>query len=706
MGKKSKNYHKEQKEKKQKVKSYGSFRELALSGESVGNLNRKEQDDKKKQKKTDIKGGKLLSDNFINPYIFLPIDEQSPDRDKDNTGNLSGVIECSLDVKSPVFIPNTGKKFKYINGDVGEHHFSEFFSYEDLSGREDTVPIDPPKFPRIPGSELRGVIRNIYEQLTNSCFSVIDQKNLTNMRTGKPKKAALWDMATNDVYKAERVMLNTRGRSTKGKAIKTTTYNSGDKIYIKKSSNTYRTGRGYNTGFYVADDISTTPKPGYQDGCVLIGESFPRKHHDSVFIPLKTPIFSMDDKDISRFENVLKKYNGIKEDESLNSGCSIYKSYINYYLKCKKSKTGLVPIFYSEVTGAGGSKVHYVSPAMITREYFSNTISGILEKNSKHQPCDGSNGWCPACRLFGMVGQNNREDKTKKEKALASRLRFTDSDIIKGAQFASPGILPILGSPRISSSEFYLKRPKGNPVFWNYDYYYDSDKNTKLYDPILKGRKVYWLGKSMALDPQMTEEIYDREGNLRVTVATSNLKQRTAVRSLKKGKTTFKVFFEDLTEEELACLLFCLHLKDFKTEDEDQVYHRIGRGKPYGMGAVEIQVDKLSFHTYELLDGEIKRSSDEKEKEDLAEYNLGKYGEKYKTAKERIQFYSKKLDDGEAEMVDYPKAKDKKGNITIYEWFVQNRGSINRPEIRQCLPEFDNLMKGKRKKRLSTYRKG
>lgn len=658
-----------------------------------------------------LKGnGKEVLSDFINPYIFLPIDEEKPDRNKNDIGSLSGVIECSLDVKTPVFIPNTSKNFKYIKKQeenkkdkIGDHHFSEFFSYEDLSKEEENVPYDAPKFPRIPGSELRGVIRNIYEQLTNSCFSVIDKQNLTNMRTSMPKEAGLWDMATNTVYQAERVMLNTRGKSNRGVKIKTDTYNSGDRIYIKKSKDTYKTNKGIDTKFYIADNISATEKVGYIEGYVLIGEDFPKKHHDSVLINTHNIVFSMDDKDLSHFENVLKKYNGIQEHQPLTKGCGQYKSYINYYLDCKKRKSGIIPIFYSEVTDISGKlKVHYVAPAMITREYFSHTVSEILKKNSEHQPCDGSKGWCPACQLFGMIDQNqNREDTTNKLKALASRLRFTDSDVIvikdkdsdviKDAEFTKPRILPILGSPRISSPEFYLKKPKGKANFWNYDYYTD-DTGKKLYEPILKGRKVYWLGKSKATDAGITEAIFNKDGELRVSDDVPNLKQRTAVRSLKKGNATFKVFFEDLTQEELACLLFCLQLKEFGTEDGKEVYHRIGRGKPYGMGAVEIKVDKLKLYTYELVGNKIERRLDEKERENLDQYNLRQYGEKYRKAKEQIQFYSQELSKSEADSIDYPKAQDNKGNITTYSWFANNRGSIDAPTIKQCLPEFASLM--------------
>lgn len=615
------------------------------------------------------KGGTFGSTQmFINPYTFVPISKKVPDRNYlENKGNnVSGMITCSLEVKSPVFIPNTGKKFRYFPKEK-EHYFSEFFSYEDLAGKDNKIPEEPPKYPRIPGSELRGVIRNLYEQLTNSCFSVIDEENIPSKRTSSVKKAGILDMETYDLYEGERILLNTTGR---GKGIKvkigtgTNEYRSGDKVYIRVERDKGR--------FFVGEIRKAGENgrclSGWKEGYVLIGESFSKKNNDSVIVKKEAKaIHRLDEKDIGRFEKLLEKYSLEK-----------HKKYESKYYELKKQKEGYLPVFYSTV-GTGNGLIYYLSSAMITREVFSNTISDILKQNYQHQCCDGSNGWCPACRLFGMIGKSGKETK-----ALASRLRFSDSEVLREVEFAKPRILGILGTPSHSSTEFYLQRPNSADI-WNYDYYISNKKNT-VYQPDLRGRKVYWLGKDRSSESGLTDSV---EHALQNPDQAAHLKQRSAVRALKKGKTEFKVFFEDITEDELKNLLFCLNLGELGKEETEPAYHRIGKGKPFGMGAVDIKVQSVQLKTYKIVGNQI---LSENKEVDLSEYNQD--SELYQETKGYILNYSKMLDKNEASLVEYPSVV---GAEEIFKWFGKNRGAINRESIIQVLPQIKSDDKKLRK---------
>lgn len=625
--------------------------------------------------------------HFINPYTFVPIEDKEPSRKKFLRGDgefqgeiseakLSGYLECSLEVKSPLFIPNTNKRFKlfgtmFDNKDKEERiFFDEFFSYDDMYGCEvgskfgEEYPKDAPKYPRIPGSEIKGVVRNIYEQLTNSCLCVIDEENLPYKRTSKPKKAGILDVKTGVLYQAERLMLNTTGRTTFGKSVGRTTYKTGELVYVKSTAATYITSRNFTTTTKGVDDIRRTPAPGYQKGYVLIGETFGnRKHHDSVLIFKASGgrlIRERDLKkdDMNRFEEVLKRY----QDPP-------HKEYADVY---KEKKNGTVtdpylPVFYSCVRD-GANTVYYLSPAMITKEVFDKTISKLLEENHfKHQPCDGSGGWCPACRLFGMVGKGEGSSD-----ALASRLRFTDTEVIEGAEFEVPRFLPILGTPQYSSTEFYLQKPDGDPQIWNYDYRIDVQGRNRVetfYRAKLKGRKVYWLGKKedVGMIPIPKE-------NVRTRVREQKLNMTSAVRCLTKGSTKFKVYFEDVTKEELSALIFCLNL-------EEESFHRIGRGKPYGMGAVKIKVDEAKAVKYRLEEATINRVEEDIKLEDY------KPNSSYDNAKEYILRYSKELEEGESKLLSYPRITDVK-KPEIFRWFTKNRGTVGKEKIEQTLPDI------------------
>ncbi|MBR3789347.1 MAG: hypothetical protein IKJ86_05105, partial [Clostridia bacterium] len=130
---------------------------------------------------------------FVNPYSFIQLSKNEPSRKAVEKGEYTGKISCKLEVKSPVFIPNTSFDYK-----ESEHKHNVFYSYSDLSNEKSlTDEIRKPQNPVIPGSEIRGMIRNVYEQLTNSCFSEVDEFNLPYKRTNEPKELCImcWDEA-------------------------------------------------------------------------------------------------------------------------------------------------------------------------------------------------------------------------------------------------------------------------------------------------------------------------------------------------------------------------------------------------------------------------------------------------------------------------------------------------------------------------------
>jgi hypothetical protein len=555
---------------------------------------------------------------FINPYTFIPFGAKEPNRLKlkealEGEKLYDGYLECDLEIKSSTFIPNTSKKFAYLDNEK-EHYFYDFFSYDDLSKCVDNkVPKNPPKYPRIPGSEIRGMIRNVYEQLTNSCLSVIDEENLPYKRTSKVKKPALLDITGHKLYEGERYRIG-YGKLPKDK--------SGiDKLWFKSGE------LNKVIELYTEEKCS-----GLKCGYLHLGEKFPKKHYESIIVNKGNVIKKLSAEDIVRFEAVLDRYEGYK----------------NYKKDYKDKKREMLPVFYSIVDGN-----IYLSPAMITKEVFANTISDILRDNhKKHEPCSGDDGcFCPACRLFGMVG------KGKSKKAIASRLRFTDTDVFENYQFDIPRVPEILGTPHYSATEFYLSKP-GNVDSWNYDYC-STGKEDKLYKVKLNGRKVYWKGKDKLELASTTNDI--RKGD--------NLKMRQAIRALKSGKAAFRIYFENITKEELGNLIFCINLSD-------GAVNRIGKGKPFGMGAVKTEVKDVKLVSYEMKDEEVVSRLDPVNKDEF------RYDESFESNAKNILEYLEPLKDDEAEIVDYPKALN---SDKIFDWFVNNRGGINKAKIAKVI---------------------
>ena len=140
--------------------------------------------------------------SFVNPYNFIPL-EKSPHEEElpwkkklqneESPRNLTGKIEYTLTTLTPLFIPNTSNdrvfsKSNALQGDSTEeepiyHKSFEFFSYRDFSGQKDRDKVPADYLPVIPGSEIRGAIRSIYEALTDSCLSAIDMDAVLSKRT-------------------------------------------------------------------------------------------------------------------------------------------------------------------------------------------------------------------------------------------------------------------------------------------------------------------------------------------------------------------------------------------------------------------------------------------------------------------------------------------------------------------------------------------
>ena len=76
---------------------------------------------------------------FVNPYNFIPIEEEAPSREKnEEKGTYTGVIHYSLCTKTPLFIPNTSNDDAFQIR-VKDHKSYDFFSYQDLSSSQHSL---------------------------------------------------------------------------------------------------------------------------------------------------------------------------------------------------------------------------------------------------------------------------------------------------------------------------------------------------------------------------------------------------------------------------------------------------------------------------------------------------------------------------------------------------------------------------------------
>ena len=149
---------------------------------------------------------------FVNPYTFVDIDrntkkvadaEEFYQKEELHTGYL----ECKLVTRTPLGIPDDERK----QVDDEKHASYPFFS---ACGAH----------PLIPGSSLRGVVRSVYETVSDSCLSTMQENTGLSFRVGvtdaydpglliREKEAdgeAQWRL-----YKAKKYLIPCKGRGYK-----------------------------------------------------------------------------------------------------------------------------------------------------------------------------------------------------------------------------------------------------------------------------------------------------------------------------------------------------------------------------------------------------------------------------------------------------------------------------------------------------------
>ena len=173
--------------------------------------------------------------------------------------------------------------------------------------------------------------------------------------------------------------------------------------------------------------------------------------------------------------------------------------------------------------------------------------------------------------IFGWVNEPGG-----RQNACAGRVFFRDASF-SGAQNGvwyqkEPITLHVLSGPKPTAFQNYLVQdpslghsPDNKPALAN--------PTTSLDETQLRGHKFYWI---KGANPNLEASVKERK----------HVSQLTEVDPVKPGVSfKFRIDFENLTPEELGAVCWVLALPG---EPGKQYCHRLGMGKPLGMGTVRI----------------------------------------------------------------------------------------------------------------------
>lgn len=173
--------------------------------------------------------------------------------------------------------------------------------------------------------------------------------------------------------------------------------------------------------------------------------------------------------------------------------------------------------------------------------------------------------------IFGWIEEENSPERQR-----AGRVFFSDAEFIEaknGVWYRPAPLAPTsLGSPKITTFQHYLVQDANaghNPDFRQTLGHYASQPG----ETEIRGHKLYWHKGGVPI-PEATAE--EKESQL------------TRIIPIKPGvKFKFRVNFENLRGYELGALAWALQLPD---EAGKTYRHKLGMGKPLGMGAVAVTV--------------------------------------------------------------------------------------------------------------------
>ena len=567
---------------------------------------------------------------FVNPYNFIRFPKEKAEAYTDDDVH-TGVIEYTITTQTPLFVPNSSSDHAFKESEVENHKSYDFFSYTELAA--DRTYDDEYHVPVIPGSEIRGVVRQVYETLTDSCMGILNSDEYPIKRTMEQFKPALLHRTVNgtiELLNAVSFRIEMDCREKGGESEKCS---DGTAVYFNKTTPggliknySFSKNRNFNSSGYLIKWGMGCKKKRYH---VFSEKNMQRPEEKSLSKDtIERKLFPV-------IESYLSQPNVSPANEKAYQD---YKQQLMQFLRAKGE--AYFPVCYSKLEGG----ILYFAPAVFSKEISNNNIESLA---GAFAPCKEKA--CPACDLFGYVRKNNENCK-------GSKIRFTDMYVkeklnAKEYYLNSRITLLNLGEPKLGNVDFYLQRPSG-AQFWTYDYYY-VNKKLNIQPGELRGRKFYW---------------HHQKVNLPQNITPSNLNK--TVRMVREGiGFSGKLYFEAISQKQLDQLIWILN------SGTEKLGLKFGGAKPLGMGSVVCSVDRVTERKIEADGGKINYVMDETEKfDDITYENVG-FSNVVK--KEFYKIAGLKSVPADVE-ITYPKEIGQKGKMLDegYRWFVNNHASV------------------------------
>lgn len=544
------------------------------------------------------------------PYNFIPLPEkvmtlkERPGHDWYDETRYTGRVNCTLETRTPLFIR-------------GQMEMSKFKKPDSEKKREQGYKDDNPEFfrdpltnnhnPMIPASSLRGMLRSLVEIITFSKFGPVSERAVyfrsvadkTAIRATYQeiieRRQAGWIVEQDGRFAirpapeiAGRTYFKVSDKFAQERGIKFTS--------LKEEKKYEEAGTQLVDVFFVPGrddrvvDISPTSGAGTVPGVMIC--SGPMKKKKKHWVVPKAAA-TKGEKLLWLTDEVVADYLNSLTDFQLEGALDRAKGLLSAFRTDKNGNKYAVniPVFYvpdSENHGkvlaighTGNFRLPYQYEGKSVR--LKDMVPDDLSLEGSHEKQVDM-----AETLFGYVKSKNAD---KNERAYRGRVRVSDGMLVGNdnpwlIEDPKDVVIPrILSGPKPTSYQHYLTQPHPDEVRWTDDkgnkrrrvelMHYGSPRSQA--EP--RGYKQYWHQPWV----QSVDDL--RAEPEKVTEQAK--KQYTQIKPVKpEVRFKFSVQFENLNEMELGALLWALTLPT----DSGECCHRLGMGKPLGLGSVKITV--------------------------------------------------------------------------------------------------------------------
>lgn len=290
--------------------------------------------------------------------------------------------------------------------------------------------------------------------------------------------------------------------------------------------------------------------------------------------------------------------------------------------------------------GAGDFSMFDIVPTMVGRRTYDHSPRSLAE-NQEVLPLANRDQASPADRMFGYVVQRSEKEGASTEAEHGEKERLCNGDVAyRGRISFGPVTIP---SSAVDESHQKLPALLGAKLGSARRFLTGSEGETERENSRMLRRSGYFQEGQMLgvaafpvhrklLDAQFFPS-FERMNTNDMDLDESNEAVRTNVLNWVRAGALLRcqVRFANLVDSELAVLLWLLKPENLVPEDErgkkgSVGFLRVGLGKPFGLGAVEVRMAKGSLHAckgeglsqgYESLEGCLGAVFSETKVEDL-----------------------------------------------------------------------------------------